>query len=115
MNLLRSIPLKLTSLKTQGTKPPSTPPPMCGLGPFCIKAVCEMQNSSGEPVAEFVGYDTEYSILEKTKRECQKKANGNYCTVPKMTAIPSRNVNNCNGHIVYKNFETNLTSIIFPK
>jgi hypothetical protein len=109
-------PVKQSTIKTQNTNPPSEPPPSCKVGPFCIKAVCELIENN-ETKSEFTGYDTDYSILEKTKRECEKKSHGNEssCTLPKMTAIASHNIANCNGHIIHENFDTNFTSIIFPR
>lgn len=107
-----------TKLKTLTGGPPDMPPDEKQIGPYCIKAVTSCVDDNDNVISDFIGYSKDYSILEQTKRACLRnkgKYEGTTCTEPQMTPIPTQNVNNCDGHIVHKNYEKKLTSIMFPK
>ena len=98
------------------TSPPEKPPTPSTIGPFCIRADCPLIDNNSNKLADFSGYDTNYSIIKKTEDACNRNSNDNCtCEKPKITIIPTHKIQSCNGHIVYKNHVNNSTSIMFPK
>ena len=123
MNIMKSVVnvvstqlRKKDKLKLQNTNPPDTPNTPPAIGPFCIRANCELIDENTDQVlANLIGYDTDYNIIKKTFNTCNtfKKQKSN-CKEPQITIIPGHKIQSCNGHIVYKNHIEKCTSILFP-
>ena len=118
MNVVRkicatmSIPVKP---KLQHTNPPGVPPSNPEIGPFCIRAHCTLAQNE-DTIADITGYDTNYSIVERTQNACALLKKGNAeCSEADITIIPVQKIRSCEGHIVKKMHETGTTSIMFPK
>lgn len=102
-------------LKLQNTNPPDTPDTPSAIGPFCIRANCELiDENTDQALANIIGYDTDYNIIEKTLNTCNKfKKIKSNCKEPEVTVIPTHKIQSCDGHIVYKNHVEKTTSILF--
>ena len=107
-----SIPIKP---KLEHTNPPRVPPSPPSIGPFCIRAHCTLSQSE-DKLADVTGYDTDYSIVQRTQNACARLRKGKAeCDEADITIIPAHKIRSCEGHIVHQNHETGITSIMFPK
>lgn len=111
-NVVNVLNVKQKKPKLQNTLPPENPPIPNDIGPFCIKAFCEIPN-----VANFSGFDTDYEIIKKTQDVCNSFSEGynsSKCSEPVISIAPMKDLSHCEKHIVIYNNLSNSTSIMFP-
>lgn len=112
-----------TLFKIQG--PSSTlvnmPPPRAnsknnGSSHFCLKAQAELMDEGGCQIGKFVGYDSDYKIVDRTGNACRRhlRASGNStktCSPPTLTFIPNNGQLKCNGQIFFMS-EENVKRVV---
>lgn len=81
-----------------GRRPREHPEPT-----FCLKAKSTVRDVAGTTVGEFIGYDTDYSIVQRTGTACKRhiRVPGNAkrtCSPVELTFVPHNQLQ-CNGQI----------------
>ncbi len=87
---------------TDTAPPPVKPPGSCGLGHYCVKAVCQIEDETGRRVGRVTGHDTRGDIDKRVEHACAvQRKRGQKCSEAEVTLLPHRPDLQCSGQIVF--------------